>query len=384
MPYLRILANNGAHIHILSFEKRHRLISSASDFRASIADTSIQWTPLGFTNSFGLIGKVWDLLRMHIAAFIIAALSRPLIVHARSYPPAQVGLLIKRCFGSNLLFDSRGLWVDERVDKGSWNFAYPWHRYQFKYYKMVERKLLKHSDHIVVLTQAVVPVVMHLGSIPRNRITVIPCSADFSHFKLATTQNRNEARQILGIPQSCLVLGYLGSVGALYMPDRFLQLIKRSLLYHPTSRALIITPDVASFSSLIKATLPPTFDSKIHLCSATREQVANWLPAMDILVSLILPTFARIGSSPTKLAEAWACGIPTITSREVGDVSALSRDLDAGILIDPFSDHDLDKVVRTLPTLTKKGGTRLRDAAQSQLSLDVASQRYLSIYHSLA
>lgn len=383
LPYLKSIATQEDHLHVLSFEKPERYALSAGTLRKELAGTTICWTPLIFTRRWGTLGKVWDLVRMHLAACRISAWNRPSVVHARGHAPAQAALLIKQLFRARFLFDCRGLWVDERVDKGGWVLTNRWHRLQYRSYKWIERVLFTHIDHIVVLTEAVIHEVLSLGVPSRQHLTVIPCCADFRHFQLATAQSREIARSECQIPESSLVLGYLGSLGGMYMPERFLQLLELTSIKHPSLQALVLTPDKEKFNKLIQVQLPSPLHPRIHVRTANRDQVARWLPAIDLLVSLIQPSYARLGSSPTKLAEAWASGIPAICNSGVGDVAALMQEMDAGMLVDPYSDTDLRFAADCLLNLIHKGGPRLRMAAQARLGLDVASSRYLNIYHQL-
>lgn len=383
LPYLKAIATREDHLHVLSFEKPERYALAADVLREALSQTSIRWTPLVFTRRGGTAGKVWDLVRMQLAACRIAARIQPSVVHARSHAPAQAAWLIKVLFRARFLFDCRGLWVDERVDKGGWVLANPWHRLQYRTYKWIEKFLFARVDHMVVLTEAVIPEVLRLGVPNRDKLTVIPCCADFRHFQLSTTQSRKIARLECNIPEARLVLGYLGSVGRMYMPERFLRLVELARARHPSLEVLVLTPDQEKFQQLIQEHLPAALHPHVHIRSANRNQVARWLPAMDLLVSLIQPSYARMGSSPTKLAESWATGIPAICNRGVGDVAALVAELDAGMVINADSDPDLSIAADFLPSLLEKGGARLREAAQGRLSLDMASDRYLQIYTSL-
>ncbi len=83
-----------------------------------------------------------------------------------------------------------------------------------------------------MLTEAVVPEALQLGVSNLSRLTVIPCSADFSHFRLVIFESRRLARAELGIPDESLVLGCLGSVGGMYLPERFLHLVLLTVLSH--------------------------------------------------------------------------------------------------------------------------------------------------------
>ena len=380
LPYVESISAHPRSIHIISFEKPERLHSSGSDLRERLSRQGITWTPLTFTRSFGLIGKLWDLLRMYLHGFRIALSQKPQIVHARGHAAAQVGLFLKRWLGPKLLFDFRGLWVDERVDKGGWDLSRAFDRLQYRYYKGIERVLLLRADQIVVLTEAVVGEVVRLGAQPVSKIIVIPCCADFEHFALADEASCHAARTALGISQHAFVLGYLGSVGGMYMPDRFFRLVEFAAAKNSSLHILALTPDVERFNAEMQRYLPSRLHLFAHVRSANRDEVARFLPAMNALVAFARPSYARVSMSPTKLAESFAAGIPAICNYGVGDVPELMRGLDAGIVVAADSDEELRSVANALPQLVAKGGPRLRQAARRVLGLEVANERYRSVY----
>jgi len=383
LPYLKVIASREHHLHVLSFEKPERFALMASALQVELERTTISWTPLKFTRRCGMLGKVWDLVRMQLAACRIAARIHPSVIHARGHAPAPVTLLIRQFFRSRFLFDCRGLWVDERVDKGGWVLTNPWHRFLFISYKWIERILFVQADHIVVLTEAVIPEVLRLGVPHRKKLTVIPCCTDFDHFQLVSPQRRQTARSDCNIPEASLVLGYLGSVGGMYLPDRFLRFVEIASTRYPSIQALVLTPDEEKFSQLMNAHLSTSLHSHVHVRAANRDQVARWLPATDLIVAFAKPTYARISMSPTKLAEAWAMGIPSLCNHGVGDVAGLLQELDAGMLIDASSESDLSFAADCLLNLLDKGGQRLRTAARVRLDLAVATSKYLNIYDQL-
>jgi hypothetical protein len=98
------------------------------------------------------------------------------------------------------------------------------------------------------------------------------------------------------------------------------------------------------------------------------------------MVSFILPSYARIAASPTKMAECFATGAPVIANPGVGDVASIINELDGGRVANPFSDIDLKKVVQELDEICLKGGQHLRDAAHSKLGLEIAEKCYQSVY----
>ena len=383
LPYLLSIAPNEDHLHILSFEKPDRYIRDHSSLRIRLLDTNISWSPVIYTRSFGVLGKCWDLILMYFVSIYLVLRHKPSIVHARGHSAALPALLLQRIFNIKLLFDFRGLWVDERVDKGNWNLNFPFDYFQFSIFKRLERQLLSNADHVVALTYAVIPELLRLGVPSLDKITVIPCCADFNHFQLASHQRRTSARLMLDIPSNGFVLGWLGSVGGMYLSQRFLEFVASAYQHYKDIHVLALTPDRDAFKLLVTRHLQSTALPRIHIHSADRHQVAEWLPAIDVLVSLIAPTYARLGASPTKLAEAWACGIPTLCNSGIGDVTNLVRDLHAGMVIDADSAEQLHASVIALPSLIQKGGDRLRSAAKSVVSLSLAAERYNAIYRLL-
>jgi glycosyltransferase involved in cell wall biosynthesis len=384
LPYIKDISKHQDEVIVVSFEKSERLLHGKDDLLSDLQNYSIEWKPLLFTKGMGFLGKLLDLSRMYLKAFIITFKYNIRVVHTRSHAPAQVGLFVKRITKAKFVFDFRGLWVNERVDKGGWDLNRFFHRLQYKYYKRVERKLLVQSDHVVVLTNKVVDEVMRLGSIEKSRITVIPCCADYSHFPLSTDTHKIDARILLGIPADAFVLGYLGSIGKMYLLDRFFHLFKLAVNVRKDCHALLITRDTFALKQLMKSYLTPELSSRIHIKSASRDEVPVFLPAMNIMVSFILSTYARQGSSPTKMAESFAMGIPVIANPGVGDVKQVVAQIDGGCVVDSFSDADLMEVVQNLDKICLKGGQRLRDASRSILGLEYATQCYQSVYDKLA
>jgi glycosyltransferase involved in cell wall biosynthesis len=380
LPYVFGIAKHPRHIHILSFEKPERLVSGAGQLREQLNCADISWTPLIFTQRFGVAGKIWDLLRMYFFGVRIAFVERRKIVHARGHAAAQVGLFLKRWLGAKLLFDFRGLWVDERVDKGGWNLDRFVHRLQFRYYKKIEQELLAQADQLIVLTHAVVPEVVRLGGISTNKITVIPCCADFDHFFLADVSKRSVIRSQFNLPYDATVLGYLGSVGGMYLSDQFFRLVEFAADVNPLIHVLALTPDVEKYNSDMRRCLPASLHGRVRVRAANRDQVAQWLPGMDVLVAFARPSYARLSMSPTKIAEAFAAGIPTICNQGVGDVAEVVHDLDAGWVLDADSDAALAEAANLLDTIAHKGGKALRESARVHLGLEVAAQRYRSVY----
>lgn len=383
LPYIKGIARTQGGMVVLSFEKPSRFALGQNEMVDDLNKQGISWKPLRFTAGFGALGKLWDIMRMYFWAVMLARKHGVRCVHTRGHPPAQVGLLVKRLLGPRLIFDCRGLWVDERVDKGGWDMSRRMHRLQYRYFKSVERTLFARADRVVVLTHKVVDEVVRLGAVPISKITVIPCCADYEHFLLATQTRRATAREKSGIPRDALVLGYLGSVGRMYMLESFFRLFRKAAEKRSDCHALVITQDVKELYEVMESCLPTDFYSRVNVVSANRTEVPDVLPAMDILVSFIQPSYARMAASPTKMAECFAEGIPVICNSGVGDVVQQIEELQGGIIVDPTSEADLLGAVMQLERLCLAGGQALRDISRPLFGLEYAARQYRSVYNSL-
>ncbi len=383
LPYVKGISKHQDKVVILSFEKVKQLLHGKDALLLDLHNYSIEWKPLRFTKGLGFIGKSWDLSRMYMTAFIISCKHNIKVVHTRGHPPAPVGLFIKHITKAKFIFDLRGLWLDERIDKGSWDLNRFSHRLQYRFCKSIERKLLIQSDHVVVLTNKVVDEVMKLGAIKKSIITVIPCCADYDHFPLINETKKRDSRISLGIPNNAFVLGYLGSVGKMYMLDMFFQLFVMTTKIRTNCHTLLITPDTDRLTQLMDRYLTHDLLERVHIKSATRDQVPTLLPAIDIMVSFISPTYARMGASPTKMAESFASGIPVVANSGVGDVQEIVDQLDGGWIVDSLSKNRLMETIENLDIISAKGGKRLRNISRPILGLDLAAKSYRSVYEKL-
>ena len=121
----------------------------------------------------------------------------------------------------------------------------------------------------------------------------------------------------------------------------------------------------------------------MHIRPARREEVPGFLGASDIMISFRRWTYSQQACSPTKLAEAFALGIPVISNSGVGDVDRITQELDAGAVIDLDDPTAFDKVVSELDDILAKSGSELRERAREKLGLEVAKERYRQVYAKL-
>jgi len=380
IPYIKGISKHQDKVFVLSFEKFKKNEYNCKMVRRDIGLCEIKWISLQFTGGFGLIGKAWDLSKMYTMALFLAYKYKVEIVHARGHLSAQTAYLVKRLLGAKLLFDFRGFWADERVDKGGWNLDHVFHRIQYNYFKRLEKHILSNTDHVIVLTERSVNEIIKLGIEDASMITVIPCCADFNHFTLPNNNLKIKYKNLLNIPKDSFVIGYLGSVGSMYLIDRVLHFFNIVTKVRSDCHILFITNNALELRSLIVDRLPKKIHNLIHIKSANRKEVPLFLSTIDIMVSFILPSYARIATSPTKIAECFATGIPVLSNDGIGDVTKIIDSINGGKIINPFFDKELMIAATELNSISKHGGDNLRNKALPILGLELANARYKSAY----
>ena len=312
LAYLELLAT-GCQIHLISFEKPEdfRDRQKVEALRGRMEAAAIRWIPLRYHKSPSVLATSWDVLAGGLLAIFVALRNKIRVIHARSYVAALMALPACRFTSAKLLFDIRGFWVDERVDGGQWRADSSLHRTA----KHVEKVLFKSADHIVTLTKASVFEIQCFsflsGRVPP--ISIIPTCADLDRFKIGT-HSLNDT----------FVLGYLGSVGSWYLFDEFLLCFKALSKIQPTSRLLIInrTDHQVIRKSIARAGIDPLL---VDIQAANHADVAQLVQRMSAGAALIKPTYSKLASAPTKLAEYLGCGVPCLGNAGVGDMTDSRR-----------------------------------------------------------
>jgi len=383
LPYLVGLAQRGHRITILSCEKPQRMDRDGGRIRKLCADAGIAWVPLKYHKQPLIVSSMIDAAALQRAATRLHRAEQFDLVHCRSYIPARAGLALKRRFGTKFLFDMRGFWPDEKIEGDNWNLANPLYRTAYRYFKRLESRLLRGADHIVSLTEAGKAQLLtrpELATDPAP-ITVIPCCVDFDHFPLATDASRAVARRTLGIAADAPVLGYLGSLGSWYMGNEMLDFFGVYRSRHPDARFLFVTPD--SPESIRAAAAARGIDrDHVIIRAASREEVPQYMSAADLGIFFIEPVFSKTASSPTKMGEMLALGLPLVTNAGVGDVEALVNDLGCGVAIHEFNDASYAAALDRLATLPGSALQR-RERALACFDVKLGIDRYDSIYRQL-
>jgi len=381
------LARLGHSILILSFEKPSAYKEYGDVIRKQCENHRIQWYPEQYHKSPPILSTVFDLLRLRVLA---ARLHRKVnfdIIHCRSYLTSLVGLWMKRKFGTRFLFDMRGFWADERVDGRIWDLGNSLHRAIYSFFKLKEIEFILQADGVISLTKSAKIEITNwfkngalkvTGSADRGildrverrsqRLLRMPGDSSFSHARIqskitviATCVDedrfvlpRGEDPEIpgnFGISPEDFVLLYLGSLGTWYMLSQMIDFFIELRRVKSTAKFLIITnDDPKQFWSQHGSLLlrdGKNYSDSVIVKNLSHSNVPLLGEVADVGICFIKASFSKKASSPTKVGEMLALGIPVISNHGYGDITDII-DANCGFIIDEFSTDEYRRVVESL------------------------------------
>jgi glycosyltransferase involved in cell wall biosynthesis len=380
LPYLEKLTALGHRFTIVSLEKPDRFQAGGEHIREQCARSDILWHPLTYHRSPPFVAQAANILRLGKAAHQLIRKGAYKLVHARGLLPARIASSIRKKSAVPYIFDTRGFWADERIEGKIWSKANPVQHALFRHLKRRERDLFREADGLVMLTERAKHYVLQQEVRSRSRagIAVIPCCVDRQLFLKPDEPQREEARAALGITDDEPVAVYLGSIGTWYMLDEMLQFFRVQLEKDPRSRLLFITHEPPQ-SLLEAAARNGVAADALLFRSADRLEVARLLRAADYGLFFIRPSFSKTASSPTKLGELLAVGLPVVTNSGIGDVDRIMAEIGAGPVVERFDVEAYRSAVDEVTGLSLDP-SRLAQGLQHWFDLDEGARRYDLLY----
>lgn len=373
LAYLRGLSHD-YRITLITYEKDEDRADTArmEAMRKACDALGIRWLPQRFRASPKVIAPALSMVRMIWLLYREARRQNACLIHARSYIPAAVALIVSRLTGVPFIFDMRALWPEELMTAGRLRRGSLLHRAIV----VAERACLKRAGAVVSLTHAAVD---HLrGAYPDalagQRIAVIPTCADLDRF--IAPANR-PARMVIGCLGTVLSgwfrLDWLAAflhVAAEQDPDAIFELTTRD--------------DTVQ----VRAALDPDgrLAGRMTIAPAAPEDVHEVLQRQTASVMFFTDGLSKLGSSPTRMAEILGCGMPVVANDGVGDVAYIIRKYRVGVLAEDATPQAMTDAWHALLALLEDPDihVRCRQAAEEIFSLQAGTAAYAQLYRELA
>ena len=278
----------------------------------------------------------------------------------------------------------RGFWADERVDGNIWDIKKLHYKWIYHYFKKKEKEFLYRADKIISLTENGKEEMLswNIPILFKQKIDVITCAADYDLFELVTLEKREKAKLDLGLNPSQFVLSYIGSLGTWYMADEmlhFFSVLKRKL---SNAKFLFLTPD--SKKMIINLAKKYNLNEADFIFKfSSRKDLPQLAHASDFSIFFIKPVYSKKSSSPTKMGELMAMGIPLICNANVGDVDLIMNKVNAGFCLDTLDSSSYEKIIPRLENWRENTLENIRENSKQFYDLKNGLNLYTALYDQL-
>ena len=328
----------GIALHRLRYHKRPRLLAKLIDLAAGSAVVT------------------WLIVRHDVR-----------LVHARSHVAAAIAAIASRLTGRPFIFDMRGFLADEFAEAGSWRSGGVTHRLVAR----AERMLLRASAAIVVLTDRARDQLRaeqrYAAAVKDKPVIVVPCCVEIERFHLSGP--REDA------------LAYVGSVGTWYLLDEMLHFFEA--YWHLRPQARFVIANLGQHALIERALAPFRWRDAVTVTSVPYEEVPRLLSGCTAGIVLLSEGGSKLASSPIKVAEYLASGLPVVANEIVGDTPELLRAHRAGVVLQGLDPAALARGARELTALLDEGEAarmRARALAKSVFDARIGARRYGELY----
>lgn len=370
-PYIKYLSKS-YQVTLISFEKTADRLDSVRIRYAYFlcAKHRIRWLPLRFRLYPRVLAPAFGIVQLFLFAFCQYLLVRPQLVHARSYVPAVIALLLHRLTGIPFIFDMRALWLEELITSSRLERGSLLHRALL----LLERRCLKEASGVVTLTQASLAYLQaqYACELVGSIITVIPTCVDLHRFTFTERP-----------PECKLVIGCIGTIlSGWFLVDWLRAFFDAIARIDSSARFEIISQDVSG--AIYAALQPPsTWVERIKITSAHPDEMPAVIQTHSASVMFYAGgALSELGRSPTRMAEVLGCGRPIVANSGVGDVEDILRYSRVGVLAESDSSVKMDACALELLALLRDPqlSSRCRRTAEQFFSLESGSAAYGKLY----
>lgn len=370
MAYLRVLSEQ-YQVTLITFEKSVDAADSEAMAyaRADCEAHGIRWLPQRFYHRPKGLAPVWSMVVFFWLCLREVLQGRANLIHARSYIPAAVALLVHRLTGVPFIFDMRALWPEELITAGRLRRGSLIH----KTIVWIERACLKRAAAVVSLTHAATEYLhkVYPDELAGKEIDVIPTCADLDRFVPAGPGP--------GVPR---IYGCVGTVlSGWFKLDWLAAFFHAAATREPDVEFHIITRDDPD---RVRAALGGNvaFQARLSVYGRSPLDVHEAVQQQNVSAMFFTEGLSKLGSSPTRLAEILGCGLPVVANAGVGDVAWIIAEHKVGVLVDGPDEAAMIKALDELAALEVDSGlaTRCRTASEAMFSLSGGTASYLGIY----
>lgn len=379
LSYLKGLSKN-YQVSLISFEKPEDRADQQvfESVQKDCERHGIRWLPQRFHYRPKVIAPAWSMVVFLFLCLREVRKGNAELIHARSYIPAAVALLVHKLTGTPFIFDMRALWPEELITAGRLKRGSVMH----KAIVWVERSCLKNAVAVVSLTDAAASYLRETypNELVNQKLVVIPTCADLDRFVPLDEEDRSSAEE------TAPVFSCLGTVLSGWFRLDWLRLFFQEIGSHdPTASFEIVTRDDPS-EVRRQLGLADDLNARLKIYSMPSHEVHEAVKRHTASVMFYAGgEVSELGRSPTRMAEILGCGLPVVANPGVGDVAEIIQKYRVGVLVTEGTSDEMKSAFAELMELLKDPELvgRCRRAAEEVFSLEAGTQAYRELYREI-
>lgn len=196
----------------------------------------------------------------------------------------------------------------------------------------------KLSDSFCCVSEDIARSVRRWGTVRRNKVHVIPNGVDMAVY--ASSAQRTPVRELLGIPSTARVVGTVGRLNEVKRQDLLLRTFARLHATHPDAWLLLVG-DGPERGRLERLTEELGISDRTRF-AGYQSRTQDYLSAMDVFA-----LSSRHEGLPLALLEAWASGLPVVSSA-VGGIPKVVEHGRTGLLFESGDEAALAAAIARL------------------------------------
>lgn len=382
LAYIKELTKEGYSFSLFTLEQEKYALdrTQTKKMKIELKQFGIDWFPLEYHKSMRLFTSGFYIFRGVAIGTYTTLKNKSKFVHSRSSVPAGIALLVSKICRTEFLYDADSTLSEEYLDIGYWKRD----SLAFRITSFVEKKARKFADKIIVLTDELKKDFANDSNI-QSEISVIPCCVDTNLFFFDEAARKRKRAEI-GVEDETVFI-YIGKVGTWYAVEEMFEFFKVFQTKSPSSKFLIISQENPQIFYEMAERHGISQDSVIT-GSAYYTEISEWLSAADVSLAFIHSLKSKRGSSPIKVGEYLAVGLPVVITKNIGDYSRLIEENNVGGVID-LDNKDYKKIADNISVILTENKKSLRERCRriviEHASLrEVGFKRYAKIYRELS
>lgn len=322
LPIFIKLREEGFEFHIFQFtwgnNSQIKELCKAENISYSSINVCRNIKPFGeFLTILKSIPRIFKYIKNHSISTLMP----------RSIFPLLPCLIIKKAKNINIIYDADGFFLDEKVEFENWSEK----SLNYKILSLIEKNGFYKSELILVRTLKAKNIIFEKNSgLVYDKINLISNGRNTALFK----PTNNTIREKLKIELNQKVLIYVGSVGEKYCINEMLSFFKESL--KTFNHIIILTKNVSYINDLIMIKYPE-LNNRVSVKSVENNDIPKYISSADLGLAFIKPTFSMKAVIPIKIGEYLLCGIPVLSTPNIGDTEEFITNEKCGHILSDFT-----------------------------------------------